>query len=673
MKGKSGKIIMSDNKFAIMVENATVRFNMASERIDNIKEYFIKLIHRQLMFEEFFALKNINLKIKSGESWGIVGSNGSGKSTLLKLICGILAPYKGSVEIRGEIAPLIELGAGFDNNLTAHENVFLNGALLGHNKKFMESQYDNIVEFAELHKFMDMPIKNYSSGMRARLGFAIATMVQPKILIVDEVLSVGDLLFQKKCEKRMQEMLSGGTTLIYVSHSHASVRKLCKNALWIDKGQEMMSGEAGKVCTAYEDFLSAKRIKTAPKRKKEYDYLIVGAGISGAAFAQRVAEDGKKCLIIEKRAHVGGNLYCENIENINVHRYGAHIFHTDSDRVWEYIRKFAEFNHFVNSPLANFKGSLYNLPFNMNTFHQLWGVSTPEQAMAKIEEQGGSPGIETCRKFMAKATEVYSKNSETTRKLNIETFQNDNEFLSDNLENQAIGLAGHDIYEKLVKGYTEKQWGRPCTELPPEIIRRIPLRFTYDNNYFNHRHQGIPIGGYNQIIEKMLRNAELRANIDYFSDKKKFDSLAEKVVYTGMIDEYFNYCYGQLEYRSLKFEDEIFEEANHQGVAVINYTDKETPYTRVIEHKHFEFGKQHKTVITREYPQKWRPGLEAYYPLRDNKNTECYKQYRNLADKEKNVIFIGRLAEYAYYDMDKVIAAVLDITDNELSFTKKKK
>ncbi|MDR2659435.1 MAG: ATP-binding cassette domain-containing protein [Spirochaetaceae bacterium] len=661
---------MSDNNLAVKVTNASVRFNMASEKIDNLKEYFVKLVKRQLMFEEFFALKGVNLEIKKGESWGIVGSNGSGKSTLLKLICGIFSPYEGSVQVNGSIAPLIELGAGFDGNLTAKENIYLNGAILGHNKKFMESQYNNIVEFAELHSFMDMPIKNYSSGMRARLGFAIATTVQPQILIVDEVLAVGDMLFRKKCEKRMQEMLSKGTTLIYVSHDHGSVKQLCDKAIWLDKGEAMMMGDVAGVSKGYEDFISDKRIKTAPKRKKEFDYLIVGAGLSGAAFAQRAAESGKKCLVLERRNHVGGNLYCESIENITVHKYGAHIFHTNDKRVWSYIRRFSDFNHYINSPIADYHGERYNLPFNMNTFAQLWGVRTPEEALAKIQEQGGEPGIKAYKQAMETAAKAYEKSLEENPEEAAET-EEDCEFTAGNLEEQALGLVGRDIYEKLIKGYTEKQWGRPCAELPPEIIKRIPLRFTYDNNYFNHSFQGIPVEGYVQIIEKMLKNAEVRLNTDYFSDRKKFDSLAEKVVYTGEIDKYFNYCYGPLEYRSLRLEEDILEEQNHQGVAVINYTDRETPYTRIIEHKHFEFGRQAKTVISREYPLEWQPGEEPYYPVRDSKNTELYEQYKALADERKTVIFIGRLAQYMYYDMDRVLQEVLNLTDKEFGVFKK--
>ena len=358
---------------------------------------------------------------------------------------------------------------------------------------------------------------------------------------------------------------------------------------------------------------------------KKYDYLIVGAGLYGSIFAYEMSKKGKKCLVIDKRDHIGGNIYCENIERINVHKYGAHIFHTSNKEVWEYINQFCEFNNYINSPIANYKGEIYNLPFNMNTFNKLWGVRTPEEAKRKIEEQKKEFGI------------VESKN----------------------LEEQAISLIGKDIYEKLIKGYTEKQWGRKATELPAFIIKRLPVRFVYDNNYFNDRYQGIPIGGYTKIIEKMLERIEIRLNTNFFDNREYFENIAEKIVFTGMIDEFYNYQFGKLEYRSLRFETEVLNIENYQGNAVVNYTEREIPYTRIIEHKHFEFGKQEKTVITKEYPSEWKEGDEPYYPVNDERNTKLYEKYKELAEKEKNVIFGGRLGEYKYYDMDKVIEKVL--------------
>ena len=366
---------------------------------------------------------------------------------------------------------------------------------------------------------------------------------------------------------------------------------------------------------------------------KKYDYLIVGAGLYGAVFACEARKAGRKCLVIDKRNHIAGNIYTYECEGINVHQYGAHIFHTNNKTVWEYVNQFAEFNRYTNSPVANYKGEIYNMPFNMNTFNKMWGVITPAEAKAKIEQQKAEAGI----------TEPK------------------------NLEEQAISLVGTDIYEKLVKGYTGKQWGRPCTELPAFIIRRLPVRFTYDNNYFNALYQGIPNGGYTKMVANILGDTEVRLGVDYLENKTELDKLAEKIVYTGPVDAYFDYRLGTLQYRSVRFETETLDTDNYQGNAVVNYTDSETPYTRIIEHKHFEFGTQEKTVISREYSTEWKPGDEPYYPVNDDKNSTLYSQYKALADKEKNVIFGGRLGEYKYYDMDKVIEAALETADKELN------
>ena len=366
---------------------------------------------------------------------------------------------------------------------------------------------------------------------------------------------------------------------------------------------------------------------------KKYDYLIVGAGLFGSTFAYEMTKIGKKCLVIDRRNHIGGNIYCESINDINVHKYGAHIFHTSNKDVWNYVNQFVEFNNYVNSPIANYKGEIYNLPFNMNTFSKLWGISKPEEALKIIEEQ---------------KKELNGK--EPT-----------------NLEEQAISLVGRDIYEKLIKEYTEKQWGRDCSELPAFIIKRLPVRFTYNNNYFNDRYQGIPMGGYNVIINKMLEGSDIELNVDYLKNKEKYDALADKVLYTGMIDEYFNYKLGNLNYRSLKFETEVLEDVdNYQGNAVVNYTSHNEKYTRIIEHKHFEFGTGKTTIITKEYPIDWKLGDEAYYPVNDEKNTELFLEYKKLADQETNIIFGGRLGHYKYYDMDKVIEASLELVKQEL-------
>ena len=374
---------------------------------------------------------------------------------------------------------------------------------------------------------------------------------------------------------------------------------------------------------------------------QKYDFLIVGAGLFGCMFAHLATQRGKKCLVIDKRPHLGGNLYCEHLEGIHVHRYGAHIFHTNSKQVWDFVNSIVEFNRYTNSPVANYKGQLYNLPFNMNTFYQMWGVTTPAEAQAKLDEQ----------------------RAEAVAKMKAEGIDEPR-----NLEEQALVLIGRDIYERLIKGYTEKQWGRKCAELPAFIIKRLPVRLVFDNNYFNNTYQGIPIGGYNKLIDGLLDGVETQVNTDFFDDRDKWKGVANKIVYTGKIDEYFNYALGKLEYRTVRFETEVLNTANYQGNAVVNYTDAEVPYTRIIEHKHFEtFGpdvdKNPKTVISREYSTEWAPGMESYYPVNDSRNSELYARYKALADKEENVIFGGRLAEYKYYDMAPIVDKVLNMFD----------
>lgn len=361
----------------------------------------------------------------------------------------------------------------------------------------------------------------------------------------------------------------------------------------------------------------------------KYDYLIAGAGLFGAVFAYEASKKGKKCLVIDKRDHIAGNIYTKETENINVHQYGAHIFHTSDRKIWDYVNSFADFNNYINSPVAVYKDELYNLPFNMNTFSKMWNIKTPSEAKEIIRKQ--------------------------IEELNITE--------PENLEEQALSLVGTDVYEKLIKGYTEKQWGRDCKELPAFIIKRLPLRFTYDNNYFNDRYQGIPIGGYTKIVEKMLEGSDVLLNTDYFEFIKDNEGIADKILFTGMIDEYYDFCYGHLEYRTVRFETEVLDCDNYQGNAVVNYTDREVPYTRIIEHKHFEFGKQEKTIISKEYSTEWEPGMEPYYPVNNERNNELFEKYKALADKEENVIFGGRLGNYKYYDMDKVIIAALEAVE----------
>lgn len=371
---------------------------------------------------------------------------------------------------------------------------------------------------------------------------------------------------------------------------------------------------------------------------KQYDYLIVGSGLYGATFAHFAHKKGKKCLVIDKRPHLGGNIYCENVEGINIHKYGAHIFHTSNKQVWDFVNTIVEFNRYTNSPVANYQGKLYNLPFNMNTFYQMWGVTTPAEAMAKIEEQ--------------KAAVVAKMKADGVAEPR-------------NLEEQAKMLIGEDIYERLIKGYTEKQWGRKCTELPAFIIKRLPVRFIFDNNYFNDKYQGIPIGGYNKLIDGLLGGIETKTNVDFFENRIFWENIAEKIVFTGKIDEYYDYRFGKLEYRTVRFEEEILDIPNYQGNAVVNYTERKVPYTRIIEHKHFEmFGQEvydyHKTVISKEYSTEWVEGMEPYYPVNDERNNCLYQQYKQLADKEEKVIFGGRLAEYRYYDMAPIVEKVMN-------------
>lgn len=381
-------------------------------------------------------------------------------------------------------------------------------------------------------------------------------------------------------------------------------------------------------------------LKVAPllikvKEMKKYDYLVVGSGLSGSTFAYMARQRGLKCLVIDKRDHLGGNVYCEEKEGINIHKYGAHIFHTNNKEVWNFVNSFVDFNRYTNCPVANYKGELYNLPFNMNTFYQMWGTTTPTNAKIKIEEQRK----EAINKLQGKAPS--------------------------NLEEQALILVGKDIYEKLIKGYTEKQWGRKCSELPSFIIKRLPVRFIFDNNYFNDKYQGIPIGGYNKLIEGLLYGVETRIGVDFFKDREYWENISDKIVFTGKIDEFYNYCYGKLEYRSLILEEELHNICNYQGNAVVNYTSENVPYTRIIEHKHFEvFGENimdtNYTIITKEYPTQFEDGMEAYYPINDIKNESLYNKYKNLANKEQRVLFIGRLAEYSYYNMDEIVNNVLN-------------
>ena len=611
------------------VKNVSIRYMTGDFKDIGLKEYLMRRAKNNYHVREFWADKDITFSLEKGDMLGIIGTNGAGKSTLLKAVSGIMEPTKGYVKRQGTIAALLELASGFDGDLTVRENTYLRGAMLGYTRKFMDETYRQIIEFAELADFQDRPFKQLSSGMKSRLAFSIASLVQPDILILDEVLSVGDGAFRKKSEAKMREIIQGGATTILVSHSVQQVRELCNKVLWLEKGEQVAFGETGILCYLYQRFLDKKITLQQAKDiweslNQHYDYLIVGAGLYGATFAREATDHGKKCLVIDKRPHIGGNVYCEDVEGITVHKYGAHIFHTDRKDIWEYVNRFVRFLPYTHKVTAKNGEQAYSMPFNMHTFQQMWGVTTPEEAKAKIREQ---------RKEVPEPA---------------------------NLEEQALSLVGKDIYETLIKGYTEKQWGRPCKSLPASIIKRIPLRFEYDDRYFTDQYQGIPEGGYNRLVEKLLEGSTVITSLSYQKLIAAFPNVAGKIIYSGAIDQFFDYNLGRLEYRSLQFEEEVIEEPDFQGQAVVNYCDEETPYTRIIEHKHFAGQQSRKTVITREYPEDWRPGKEPYYPINDERNMELYRKYLELAKDYPNIIFGGRLGEYRYYDMDDVIAAALE-------------
>lgn len=612
------------------VHNVSIRYLTGDFKDIGLKEYVMRRLTRNYHVNEFWADRNISFTLDKGEMLGIIGSNGAGKSTLLKAVSGIMEPTEGRVKRRGSVAALLELASGFDGDLTVKENAYLRGAMLGYTRKFMDEAYDQIIEFAELQDFQDRPFKQLSSGMKSRLAFSIASMVQPDILILDEVLSVGDGAFRKKSEEKMREIIGGGAATILVSHSLEQIQDLCSKVLWLEKGRQIALGDTDILCGLYQRFLD--KSVTLPQAKEiweslngHYDYLVVGSGLFGSVFAHEAKSRGKSCLVIDRRPHLGGNVYCEDVEGITVHKYGAHIFHTDRKDIWDYVNQFIKFLPYEHKVTAKYKDEMFSLPFNMNTFERMWGITDPDAAKAKIAGQCG---------------EVIEPS---------------------NLEEQAVSLVGRDVYEKLIKGYTEKQWGKKCSELPASIIKRLPVRFTYDERYFSDKYQGVPEGGYNALIEALLEGIPTVCGLSYQQLIQAFPDIADRVIYTGAIDEFFEYSLGRLEYRSLRFEEEVLDEPDFQGQAVVNYTDEETPFTRIIEHKYFAGAGGEKTVVTHEYPEAWIPGRAAYYPVNDERNQALYQRYRKLAEDCPDIVFGGRLGSYRYYDMDDAIADALEL------------
>lgn len=636
---------MKDSDIVLTVENVAIRYKIGDFKDIGLKEWVVRHLKRNYNVESFMAVNGVTFKLQKGDMLGIIGCNGSGKSTLLKAVAGIMKPTHGAISANGNISALLELISGFDGNLTVKENAYLRGAMLGYTRNFMDKIYQQILDFSELKEFENRPFKQLSSGMQSRLAFSIASMVDPDILILDEVLSVGDGLFQAKSAEKMREIISRGTTTILVSHSLEQIRSLCNKVLWLHKGVQIAFGDCQRLCDVYQRFLNCgedkkvleelsdvRQTESSVNTLGKYDYLIVGAGLYGAVFAHEAMQHGKKCLVIDRRGHIAGNAHDSIVSGINVHMYGPHVFHTSNERVWEYVNRFARFNNFINEPIANYNGEIYNLPFNMNTFNKLFGVISPEEAEACIYKQASDSRIT----------------------------------VPENLEEQAIVSVGKTVYEKLIKGYTEKQWGMECTQISPDILKRIIVKFKYDNKYFDDSYQGVPIDGYDSMVKNMLEGAEILLNTDFKDFISENPDISDKIIYSGMIDEYFNYSDGVLEYRSLSFDIEELNKSDFQGNAVVNYTSASVPYTRIIEHKHFANGKQSNTVITREYPQKWEVGMEPYYPINNAKNNELYQRYADKAKLESNVIFGGRLGEYKYYNMDEVILSALEAADREL-------
>ena len=599
------------------VKNVSIRYMTGDFKDIGLKEYIIRRIKHNYQIQEFWADKDITFSLEKGDMLGIIGTNGAGKSTLLKAISGIMEPTKGQVKRSGTIAALLELASGFDGDLTVRENTYLRGAMLGYTRKFMDETYDQIIEFAELADFQDRPFKQLSSGMKSRLAFSIASLVQPDILILDEVLSVGDGAFRQKSEAKMREIMASGATTILVSHSVRQVRELCNKVLWLDKGEQVAFGETQILCNLYQQCLNQRTTLAQAKKTwgllhKKYDYLVVGAGLYGAVFAREATDHGKRCLVIDRRFHLGGLLHDEEIEGIRVHKYGAHVVHTDNKDVWDYLCRYVTMLPYEHHAAIRSGTGLYDLPIRQRS-----------EAETLPDTQTG--------------------------------------------EDQAIATMGSEFYQTMVKDRMEKLWGRPC-DLPPPSPLELPVRSDGDGRYFTEAYQGIPEGGYDLLIEKLLEGSDTITGLGYQTLSAAFPDIAERIICTGRVDQFFEFCLGKLEYRSLQTETEIQDVPDLQGRAVIEESDKEVPYLRVTEHKHItgQGNTEDKTVITRESFVEWVFGREPVIPVRDPRNIELHQQYLEFAKDTPHVVFCGCLGGFALRNMDQVITSARELARKEL-------
>lgn len=572
-----------------------------------LKEYVMRKIRGDYHVQEFWADKDVTFKLDRGDMLGIIGSNGAGKSTLLKAITGIMVPTEGSVHREGNIAALLELASGFDGDLTVRENAYLRGAMLGYTREFMNEMYERIIDFSELHEFQDRPFKQLSSGMKSRLAFAIASLVNPDILILDEVLSVGDGAFRKKSEEKMREIIGSGATTILVSHSLEQVKNLCNKVLWLEKGHQIAFGDTQVLCSLYQSFLD-KEIKLDQAKKTlailhdHYDYLVVGAGFYGAVFAHEMNRRGKKCLVIDERSEIAGNAHCEKKNGVTIHKYGPHIFHTNDREIWDYVNRFAkeatgkELMPYRHRQYVKLKEQYYPVPFNMNTFEKFWGITDPEEARRRVEEQ---------REDIPEPK---------------------------NFEEAALAAVGKELYEAFIRPPVEKDWGCSAKQLPASLLD-ILLRFDEDEGIYTDEFQGVPVDGYDSIIKCLLKGVSVVTGMNYAKIIHAFPDIADHILFTGSIDSFYEYSLGRLEYRTMRIEEEVIEEKNFQGRAEVIHCDPAVDHTRTIEYKHISGENTRFSMIQRVYPAEWGPGMARFYPLGNAKNIELYDHYVELWKK----------------------------------------